>query len=115
LPAVAHSIIKPEELGWLDYARWNNPELVCTWRIEPFFHPEAIQCSGATAYAPAIGGRGTRVTFEGEVDIDIARLAGLSRAISRPVSSIVENVVTTLVPRNFRKVYEAAARWLDET
>ena len=113
LPAIASTIIEPGDLGWLDYARWDNSNYVCRWSIEPFFHPESIRCSGITKYESAIGGRGTRVTFQGDVDIDVAQLAGLSKTISSPVSSIVENVVTTIVPRNFRKVYEAAEHWLN--
>jgi len=112
LPSVAESVIKPDELGWLDHALWKDSERCCNWRIEPFFHPESIKCGGVTTYESAIGGRGTRITFQGDVEIDIAKLAGLSKALSRPLSSVIENVVRSLVPRNFRKVYEAAEQWL---
>ena len=114
LPAVANKIIDPGDLGWLDYAQWDRSRYVCNWRIEPFFHPESISCSGVTAYEPAIGGRGTRVTFQGDVEIDVANLAGISQSLSGPVSNVIENVVTTLVPRNFRKVFEAAEAWLNK-
>ncbi len=40
----------------------------CHWRIEPAFLPELVQCT-AWPLRAGPGGRGTRVTFEGQIGI----------------------------------------------
>ena len=69
-----------------------------------------IGCSGETRYESAIGGRGTRVTFEGNFELKPGALSGLAGALTTPLTPFVESIVTTLIPKNLRKVIEAAAR-----
>ena len=114
LPAAARALVQPEQLGWRDHARWDATSKICSWDIRPFLHADAINCSGETSYAPAIGGRGTRVTFSGDIGIDTAKLQGMLKVASLPISGIIESVITTVLPRNFRKIYVATESWLSE-
>lgn len=113
LPAGLDGFVTPDMLGWLDHSQWAADASACRWRIEPFFMSEAIRCEGVTRFEPAMGGRGARATFEGQLDIDPSALAKVPLAW-RPTASIaVEFLIGTLIPRNFRKTVEAVAALLE--
>lgn len=109
IPAVLNSVIKPEYLAWTDRASWNPATNVCTWKIELHFDRERTRCHGTTAFEPALGGRGTRVTFAGEFGLDAKGMRGVPTMLESTVESAVESFVTSLIPRNFRKLVHVAA------
>lgn len=107
IPAVLTSMIDPDSLRWTDRAAWNEQEYKCHWQIEPHFFADRISCNGTTSYEPAIGGRGTRITFEGQLEVSTHNLPGLPAILEKGADSAVEMLVTTLIPKNFRKVTDA--------
>lgn len=109
LPAALNGYLTPDMLGWLDHADWSADLTFCRWRIEPFFMPDAIRCSGETRFEPAMGGRGVRAVFDGTLDIDAPALSRVPAAWRRPAAAAIELLIGTLIPRNFRKTAEAAA------
>jgi len=113
LPPVLDGVVTRDMLGWLDHAEWASDLSACAWRVEPFFMGEAIRCRGATRFEPAMGGRGTRAIFEGQLDIDPSALGSLQPAWRAPASLAVEFLIGTLIPRNFRKTVEAVAGLLE--
>jgi hypothetical protein len=113
LPAGLDGVVTRDMLGWLDYGEWSADLTACNWRVEPFFMSEAIRCRGGTRFEPAMGGRGTRAVFEGELDIDPAALASLQPAWRAPASLAIEFLIGTLIPKNFRKTVEAVASLLE--
>ncbi len=113
IPEMLAKVVEADDLGWLDRAEWSEKDRCCRWTIEPSFLPGSIRCEGASTYAPAMGGRGARVTFEGTLDIDMAGQAALSGALARPLSAVAESVVSNLIPKNFRKTLEAAASLIE--
>lgn len=113
LPAALDGHVTPDMLGWLDHADWSPDLTLCRWRIEPYFMAEAIRCEGATRFESAMGGRGTRATFEGTLDIAPSALARVPPAWRRPASAAVELLIGTLIPKNFRKTADAVAALLD--
>ena len=114
LPAPLASAIDPDLLAWTDRAEWNAGDYVCHWRIEPHFFPDRTQCAGRTHYETAIGGRGTRITFEGELAVDARALPHVPTALGATVSAGIESFVTTLVPKNFRKLTTALSVFLGQ-
>jgi hypothetical protein len=56
-----------------------------------------------------MAGQGARVTFEGGLDLKPGLLGGSLGGLERLVSGFLESIVTTVIPRNFRAVVEAAA------
>lgn len=113
LPISLKPVIGSDSLIWLDFAEWIESEQRCCWRIEPQFLVGRIRCDGATCYEPAMGGRGSRITFEGKLDLDEGMPSGVGRLLQGGVAQIVESVVTAMIPRNFRRVVEAAGQILD--
>ena len=110
LPAALSPVLKVDRFTWLDRNRWDQSSGTCHWSIEPAVFGEHIACRGETGFAPAMGGRGTRVTFAGELDINPGLLGTLG-SFAPMLSGFIESIVTTLIPRNLRAVAEAAAEF----
>jgi hypothetical protein len=107
LPATIVSLVPESLLRWKDYAVWVESTRECRWRIETAFASDRIHCTGTTIYEEAIGGRGTRITFRGQLDI---RAGGV---ISGALAPIAESVVTSIIPRNFTNLANAVGSYLD--
>jgi hypothetical protein len=112
-PAVLEGFVRPDSIGWIDRAEWHDGEHRCRWVIEPTFLPGQVHCRGNTRYEPAIGGRGVRVTFEGEIEITLGGAASVRGPLDQTLSGFVESIVTTLIPRNFRKTLDAACALIE--
>lgn len=112
-PAVPlpEAIVKTGTLGWMDHATWTDADRTCRWEIHTLFLQGKIRCFGTTIYEPAMASRGTRVTFSGAIELqDALPLGGI---LGRTAIGMVESVITTVVPRNFRKTVEAAVRMIE--
>jgi hypothetical protein len=107
VPAALRSMLKIDEFGWIDRNVWDATTGISSWTIEPGFLREHIACSGETAFAEAMAGRGTRITFSGELDLKPGALGALG-SMELMVTGFLESVVTTIIPRNLRSVAEAA-------
>jgi hypothetical protein len=112
LPAIAADYLKPNMLAWTDRAEYRRLTFECVWRIEPHFLSDRVKCSGVTRYEQAMGGRGTRVIFEGDLDLVLLNLPGVPAILESPLSSAIETFVSSLVPKNFRKLIEAVGQFL---
>ena len=110
VPAVLQERLGQRSIDWLDRARWQEDELLCTWNIEPSLGAGAIKCSGTTEFVPAMGGRGTRARFAGHLDIAPDYLGSVVGGLQGPVRALVEMIATSLIPANFRSIAEEAAK-----
>ena len=107
VPQAIRTMLKLHELAWIDRNTWDAANRICTWSIEPCFLTQHIACAGTTSFAPAMGGQGARVTFEGMLELKLGFLP--LGGIEKLVTGFVESVATTIIPRNLRAVVEAAA------
>ncbi len=114
LPSFLHRYITPEMLAWTDYAEWLGQSQTCNWTIEPNAFANRIECSGNTTFEPAIGGRGTRVTFDGKIELAPDDLARVTGAIGTIGTSAVEAYIQKLLPNNFIKLTKALSSYLDQ-
>ncbi len=110
VPVMMRSVLKASELSWIDRATWHAAAFTCDWAIEPNFLTEHIACSGRTSFAEAMAGQGSRVTFEGALDLKPGLLGSLG-GLEKVLSGFLESIVTTIIPRNLRAVVEAAAQY----
>lgn len=110
IPALLQSRLGTTEVSWLDRNEWDDRNFTCTWAIEPSLLPQHIRCNGRTAYEPAMGGRGTRITFTGEFELAAGALRSIAGPLEQPATAFVESIVTIFIPKNLRKVMDAAAR-----
>jgi hypothetical protein len=112
IPELLAKPLKVSTVRWVDTAVWDSTTMVCTWSIQPLVFPDHIDCRGTTTYESAMGGRGTRVTFQGSFDLAPGALGGLAKPLERPVGAFVESIISTMIPKNTRKIIEAAAAQL---
>jgi len=110
IPAVLNAVIKPEYLAWTDRASWKQATRECAWQIELHFHRERTRCHGMTKLEPALGGKGTRVTFAGEFSMNAKGMKGVPSMLESTVEKGVEAFVTSLIPGNFRKLVQVASK-----
>jgi len=108
LPAILSSIIKPEALAWTDRATWNITDNICTWQIELHFAKDRSRCYGKTIFEPALGGKGCRITFSGDFEVNAAGLPGVPSLLEGAVAAAAESFVGSLIPTNFRKLAAVA-------
>ncbi len=107
LPAALMALLPEKLFRWIDRASWIDALHECRWSIETAFSADRVRCGGVTLYEPAIGGRGTRITFRGELEI------APGGALVGPLASLVESIVTTIIPKNFNALANALGSTLD--
>jgi len=110
IPSMLRDRLGASEVSWVDRNEWDGASRVCTWTIEPSLLRDSIHCAGTTTYQRAMGGRGTRVTFAGEFEFAPGALRSIAGPLERPLAAFIESIVKTLIPRNLRRVMEAAAK-----
>ena len=115
IPQVLAKSLDTSEVGWIDTAVWDPATMTCRWSIEPTVLTGQIRCQGTTSYESAMGGRGSRVGFEGTFDLAPGALSGLAKPLERPMTAFVESIVSTLIPTNLRKIVEGAAQLISES
>ena len=108
VPVFLRTSLGAAAIEWLDHNMWDDATSQCKWRIEPNVLRGHITCEGTTSFEPAMAGRGTRVTIEGTFSLAPAAVRGLAGPFEQAVTSFVESIVSTMVPKNFRKILEAA-------
>ncbi|MGF1520462.1 MAG: hypothetical protein ACFCVB_22065 [Nodosilinea sp.] len=107
IPESLTAVIKPDMLAWTDHADWRDRTWECQWQITPHFFSDRIHCVGATRYEDAMAGRGTRITFQGDLNVLASNIPG--------ASALLESFTTQLIPRNFQKLGKAVAQHLEAT
>jgi hypothetical protein len=109
VPVFARALVGATEVSWIDRNLWSAAKSSCEWTIEPSVMRDSLSCAGITRFEEAIGGRGTRVTFEGAIDLKPSLWIGPLASLQSPITRFLESIVTTVIPRNFRDVLDAAA------
>ena len=114
LPQAIISVLGSDLFVWTDRADWNNETHVCTWSIEVHKFRDSVQCHGTTSFEPAMGGSGTKITFAGELEWDNRKSGGISGAMGEAFLAMGGDIIQSSVQKNFRKLAEAAAKYLDK-
>jgi hypothetical protein len=112
IPAALSALIRPEMLAWTDRAEWREADYSCHFDIEPHFAKDNISCRGVARYEEAMAGRGTRILFEGTLDVDARGWPAVPSLLAGTISAAAEAFVTALIPRNFLKLGQAVNRYL---
>jgi hypothetical protein len=114
IPQAIRSILHASEVSWVDRAQWTDSKSRCEWQIEPQFFTEHTKCAGTTSFDAAIGGRGTRITFEGKIEITLTSLPAVPNFMLGAATKAIESLVITLIPRNFQKMAAALSHLLEQ-
>ncbi len=111
LPDMIARFVKPEMLAWSDIATWDEKTMICNWKIDSHYFREKMDCTGSTKFEKAIGGRGCRLTFQGNIywDGSVPMSFGVMDGM---VSKALESVIGKMVPGNFQKMASAIERFI---
>lgn len=115
LPRMVLDRFGTDHVGWIDDAFWSDTDWKCSWTITPNILPGNVRCAGQTTYESAINGKGAKVIFQGTLELDAGRVASTFGLPGRVATSIVETIITTMIPRNFRKIVNAAVTLIQQT
>ena len=111
LPTAIARHVTPEMLTWTDTATWRDMEQICTWVIVPHYDVGGVRCEGSTRFEPAMGGSGTRLTLEGDLDWTGLSASGeFGALLSRGAGSVVMQII----PRVFQKLASALTQYLEK-
>ncbi len=113
LPRFVANYIKPGMLSWTEYGEWIQADQLCNWTIQSHAFKNAIHCNGVTKFEPAIGGKGTKTTFSGSIEIDLEQLSDEFKLAKSMSTQVIELIAQSIIPRNFAEVTKAIGRYLD--
>jgi hypothetical protein len=114
LPDFVAKHIQSDMLSWTEYGEWVADSKVCAWSIESHGLKDAIDCKGETGFEPALGGKGTRITFSGNVEIDAQKLSERLRIANAISTQVLELVAHSVIPHNFGESAKAIEKYLGE-
>ncbi len=114
LPEILAQHVDAAKVAWTDRAVWDEKSKICRWRIEPHVFSSYFDCRGETRFEPAMGGRGTRITFSGEAEIKIGLVGnGVQKVLEDTLLKGVMSFIQSIISKNFRKIVDALEKHLD--
>lgn len=113
IPVFARGFLKPEMLEWDDYARWSDEERVVRWELKLRVFRESMSCSGINTFV-AEGEGATKVTVEGELDLDLKSIPGVPKMLAKGLKPKVEKFIISLITPNLEQVNVSLQRFLDD-
>jgi len=114
LPEFLARHVDTAKFAWTDRALWDEAAMTCVWRIEPHVFGSYFESRGETRFEPAMGGRGTRITFSGEAEIKIGSVGqGVRKAVEGALLDGAMTFGQGIIARTFRKLAEALGAHLD--
>jgi hypothetical protein len=114
LPDILAKHVDTSKLAWTDCATWDEISHTCTWRIEPQLFSSHFNSRGQTTFEPAMGGRGTRITFSGEAEITLGKSSeGVRKMLEDTLFKGVMSFAQGVIAKNFRKMADALNTHLD--
>ncbi|MEI9807119.1 MAG: hypothetical protein WDO16_04090, partial [Bacteroidota bacterium] len=114
LPSFVVKRIKPDMLAWTDTAEWIEKQNNVQWKIQSHHFAEEMQCHGVTSFEPAMGGKGCRVTFSGNLQWKGKVISSGIGLLDATISKSAEGILSQMIPSNFRKITDALSTYIRE-
>jgi hypothetical protein len=114
LPEMLARHFDTTKFAWTDHAVWDEQTKTCRWHIEPHVFSDYFKSHGETVFQPAMGGRGTRITFSGEAEMKLGPIgSGLSKMLENTLLKGAMSFVQGSISNNYRKIIEALEKHLN--
>lgn len=110
IPKAVQKIIKIEEVTWVDYAKWNEKEHTCEWRIEPVFFKEYVDVKGVNYYSEE--NKETIIKLTGEINIDVSKHPLVPRLLAGVVNREITGIVINGIKPNLVSLVEGVRKFL---
>ena len=114
LPQMVMKYIKPDMLRWDDVALWKEKEKIIEWQIHSHHYYDELQCRGTTAFEPAIGGKGCKLTFSGTLEWKGKVFSISMGMLDSTIAKAAEGVLGQMIPSNLRKITEALGKYIEK-
>jgi hypothetical protein len=101
MPAILAHHIDKGLLEWTGRTEWRTNEYASRWVVEPRSMKDSALCEATMRFSPAVGGKGTRIDLE--LTLGAFQLPAGFRTIT-----------STILTTHFRKLVDAATRYLEE-
>lgn len=112
VPAVAASLIKPDQMRWDDFATWDSKTHTCHWEIKTRFFTDSFTCKGQTELVEQ--GDATVVRLSGSLAVDLSNgIKGVPGFVARRLAPQIEKLIVGLVTPNLEKTNDAISQYLD--
>lgn len=111
-PQSLRMLMGSEALVWTDRGEWNNETHVCRWTIELHNFHDSVECRGTTVFEPALGGKGTKITFSGDLEWNSQKSAGIAGILGEVVLAIAEDIIHRAIQNSFRNIAETIAKYV---
>lgn len=111
IPKVAQAFIKPEMLKWIDYAKWDQNNWTCDWRIETFFMREAVTCGGRNEFTEA-GAESMSLTINGDLSLNAKAVPGVPKLLAGTIKPQLEKFIIALITPNFETINKGIISYL---
>ena len=112
LPAMVMKYIKPDMLEWTDAATWKEKEKIIDWEIHSHHYYDELYCKGATAFERAMGGKGCKITFSGELEWKGKVLSMSLGMLDGTLAKAAESILSQMIPSNLRKITDALSKYI---
>jgi hypothetical protein len=110
LPGPAEKLIPEKDRGWDDYATWLNDEMAVEWHFDIPALPKAVKVGGKNRFVAE--GENTRMTIQGESDVDLNKIRGIPNFILRGIVPAIEKVALAAIKPNMLKVNRGVEQYL---
>lgn len=102
IPGALKKFIKPEQLGWIDYAEWDDSRHAVKYRLEMMFFKEYIDVQGENVFSA--NGENSQIHLSGDLRLDLAKHPMIPRFVAKSITKQVEKLVLALIKPNLVKV-----------
>ena len=112
VPKVFQKFIKPDQIGWIDRAQWDDAKKIVRWTLEPQFFTNYVDVKGENFFT----GDNTQTTIKltGELIVDLSKHPKVPRLLAKSLGGQVEKFVLALVKPNLVKVNRGLEAYLAE-
>ncbi len=102
IPGTLKKFISADQLGWIDYAEWDDATMSVSYRLEMMFFREYVDVRGKNTFAG--DDKESTVTLNGDLNLDLAKHPMIPRLLARTITGQVEKLVLALIKPNLVKV-----------
>lgn len=112
VPAPLRPVIKPDMLGWLDKATWDQSRYRCDWEITLTALPEAVTAKGFNLFLEE--GDETVIQMSGEFVIHPEKVPGMPAFMAKRLAPTLEKFVVGLLQPNLKRSNKAVEEYLED-
>ena len=102
VPKALRGIMKPELLGWTDYATWTTDTRSAAWRLEALGSGKLFTCKGTTSVQEIDGE--VKLCVDVDFSLHPENIPGIPKLLARTLTKQIEKFLVDLLKENMRQL-----------